>query len=102
MKLEISFKKTGKFTNMYKLKHMTQLPLRSQKKSRGKKQLENGNIVGPSHLWVLYSQMQPTMDQKNSEVPKSSKRQNVNLPHAGRFSYSIYIVFSYISNLEVI
>ena len=36
------------------------------------------------------------------KVPKSSKKQNLNLPHTSNYLYSIYIILGIISNLEMI
>ena len=39
--------------------------------------------------------------QKNF-FPESSKKRNLNLPHAGNYLHNIYIVLGIISNLEMI
>ena len=67
-------------------------------------------------MWVLYPQIQPTMDWKylGKKIPESPKMQNLHLLRAGNYLRSIYTVFTtiyiystyvvllIISNLEVI
>ena len=47
-----------------------------------------------NQLWV-----KNTREKKN---PESSPKQNLNLPYAGNYLHSIYIVLGIISNLEMI
>ena len=60
--------------------------------------------VCPLYPWVLHQWIQPTLDWKYSEknIPESSKKQNLDLPHADNYSQSIYIVLDIICNLEMI
>ena len=60
--------------------------------------LQNGRkflytMHSPPYLCVLHLQIQPTSDQKSlKKIPESSKKQNLNLSHAGNYLHSIYIV----------
>ena len=51
------------------------------------------------HLWI-----QPTSDQRifGKQIPETSEKQNLILPCAGNYLYSIYIVLSIMSNQEMI
>ena len=52
--------------------------------------------VSPQYLWVPHLQIRPTVDQKYLEKKNSRKFQKAkwNLPHAGNYLHSIYIVFT--------
>ena len=46
-------------------------------------------------------QSQPTADEKYFKNTESSRKQNLNLLHAGNYLYNIFIVLGVISNLEI-
>lgn len=50
----------------------------------------HSNYHGPLYLQVLHAWIQPTRDQKYSgeKIPDSSKKQNLNWPHAGHCAES--------------
>ena len=52
--------------------------------------------VSPPYPQVPNPQSQPTAGRKCSEKknPESSKKRNLNLPHAGNYLHSIYLVFT--------
>ena len=53
-------------------------------------------IVSPPYPQVPHLWIQPTLDQKYSgkDIPESSKKQNLNMPHTGSYLDSICIVFT--------
>ena len=69
--------------------------------------MEKGKIVEYSRPSV--SMGSASMDSTNfglkifrKNIPESSKKQNLDLPHADNYSQSIYIVLDIICNLEMI
>ena len=66
-------------------------------------QRPEGITVGPSHLQVLHQWLQTTVDQNIWEKKfHSSKKQNLNSLHAGKYKQSSYTVLDIVSNLEII
>ena len=71
-----------------------------------------GNSIGPPYLWVLNLDIQATTDRKywwnifwkysEKLIPESSKKQNLNLPHAGNYVHSTYISLGILSHLEMV
>ena len=61
--------------------------------------------VGRLYPWVPHPKIQPITDWKYIYIfliLGSSKKQNLNLPHASNYLHSIYIVIGIISNVEMI
>ena len=58
----------------------------------------------PSYMQVPHLWIQPTSDQRifGKQIPETSEKQNLILPCAGNYLYSIYIVLSIMSNQEMI
>lgn len=48
------------------------------------------------------SQIQPTTDQKYFKTSRKSKKQNLNLLHAGNDLQGIFIIVGIVRNLEII